>query len=112
MVFTLTVFVAAPTLGTHRNCPDFETHAQAQRYFENADHPTSDLDADDDGDACEGLPGYDAGGGNGGGNDGPGELPESATRTGDPASGLPLLLAGLGLGTFWLMLRRRFGIRP
>lgn len=69
MVLVLLAFAAAPTLATHRNCSDFDTHAQAQRYFENANHETSDLDADG-GDACESLPGYSAGGSNGGGNGG------------------------------------------
>ncbi len=123
----LVVLMAMPTLGTHRNCPEFDTHAQAQRYFENANHETSDLDADNDGDACEGLPGYKSGGngnGNGddegdnGGDDGdddgngadPGDMPDSST-TSPAGAPLPLLLSAFGLGTFGLMLRRRFSLQ-
>jgi hypothetical protein len=41
-----------------RDCADFTTHAQAQRFFEKH-NPRRDphrLDADDDGKACEDLP--------------------------------------------------------
>jgi Excalibur calcium-binding domain len=41
-----------------RDCSDFRTHAQAQRFFERH-NPARDphrLDGDDDGSACESLP--------------------------------------------------------
>jgi excalibur calcium-binding domain-containing protein len=41
-----------------RDCSDFRTHAQAQRFFERH-HPRRDphgLDGDNDGVACEALP--------------------------------------------------------
>ncbi len=41
-----------------RDCSDFKTHAQAQRFFKKH-HPRRDphhLDADHDGIACESLP--------------------------------------------------------
>lgn len=46
--------------GPDRDCGDFSTHAQAQRFFEAAGGPGSDphrLDGDSDGVACESLPG-------------------------------------------------------
>lgn len=45
--------------GPDRDCGDFDTHAQAQAFFEAAGGPDSDphrLDADHDGIACETLP--------------------------------------------------------
>jgi len=50
----------APTAGAFidRDCADFATHRQAQRFF-NRHHPNRDphrLDADHDGIACESLP--------------------------------------------------------
>jgi hypothetical protein len=42
------------------NCPDFPTHAEAQRVFQlhggSPNYNWSDLDSDNDGIACEGLP--------------------------------------------------------
>ncbi len=41
------------------NCDDFETGAQAQKFFVNAGGPNKDvnrLDGDNDGEACESLP--------------------------------------------------------
>lgn len=40
------------------NCDDFETQAEAQKFFKNAGGPSQDtnrLDGDNDGEACEGL---------------------------------------------------------
>ena len=45
--------------GPDRDCSDFDTHAEAQRFFEAAGGPERDphrLDADGDGRACESLP--------------------------------------------------------
>lgn len=45
--------------GPDRDCSDFETHAEAQRFFVAAGGPASDphrLDSDGDGIACESLP--------------------------------------------------------
>ncbi len=134
MVLTILAFAATPALATHRNCDDFDTWRQAQRYFENANHDTSDLDRDDNGDACESLPGYQVGGNVGGGNDddgsgdpdddgedgdndgenggGNGDLPDSSTAPLSTGAPLSLLLTALDLGTFGLVLRRRIGIRP
>jgi micrococcal nuclease len=41
-----------------RDCADFKTHAQAQRFFEkhNPSRDPHGLDGDDDGKACEDLP--------------------------------------------------------
>jgi len=44
--------------GPHRDCGDFRTRAEAQRFFER--HQPGDphrLDGDGDGEACESLPG-------------------------------------------------------
>lgn len=46
--------------GPDRDCGDFDTHSVAQRFFEAAGGPARDphrLDGDDDGEACESLPG-------------------------------------------------------
>lgn len=46
--------------GPDRDCSDFGTRTEAQRFFERAGGPERDphrLDGDDDGAACEGLPG-------------------------------------------------------
>lgn len=48
-----------PSLAGDRDCADFSTQAEAQRYFEAKGGPRSDpdrLDADHDGAACEDLP--------------------------------------------------------
>jgi hypothetical protein len=51
--------LAQPAAAFHdRDCADFKTHAQAQRFFENH-NPRRDphnLDGDNDGRACEDLP--------------------------------------------------------
>ena len=42
-----------------KNCPDFATHAQAQKFYEDNGGPAKDpyhLDRDRDGRACETLP--------------------------------------------------------
>ncbi len=128
-----------PALASHpgdRDCPDFSTWRQAQDFFERHGGSSSNnadrLDADSDGDACETLPGYNGGGGNGdngngggngdngsggngdngnGGGDDPGEMPPTSTDPVSTGITLPLLLTALGLGTFGLMLRRRFSLQ-
>ncbi|MDA1256514.1 MAG: excalibur calcium-binding domain-containing protein [Chloroflexi bacterium] len=45
--------------GPDRDCGDFDTHAEAQAFFEAAGGPTTDrhrLDGDRDGVVCESLP--------------------------------------------------------
>ncbi len=53
--------LAQPAAATFhdKDCSDFKTHRQAQRYFKNHGGPRHDpshLDADHDGIACEDLP--------------------------------------------------------
>jgi len=48
-----------PALGQDRDCPDFTTHREAQRFYESQGGPAADLhnlDRDKDGVACETLP--------------------------------------------------------
>lgn len=48
-----------PAVGTDRDCPDFSTQREAQRFFESQGGPASDphnLDRDKDGVVCETLP--------------------------------------------------------
>lgn len=48
-----------PTFGQDRDCTDFSTHEEAQRFYEAQGGPASDphnLDRDKDGVACETLP--------------------------------------------------------
>ncbi|MFD1832303.1 excalibur calcium-binding domain-containing protein [Streptomyces desertarenae] len=68
---------------TDRDCADFRTEQEAQRFFEQESGDPSHLDADDDGAACEALP---SGGGASPGSDGPGETSGTA-RPGGPATG-------------------------
>jgi micrococcal nuclease len=51
--------VSGADLSGDKDCPDFATHAEAQKYFEAKGGPASDpdrLDADHDGSACDALP--------------------------------------------------------
>ncbi len=130
MVLTAMALTAAPAFATHRNCPDFDTWRQAQRYFQNANHTTSDLDVDDDGDACETLQGYSPGATVGDGNDNdpgddddnappadngdddgedPGEMPDTSTPSGT-APLLPMMLVGLFGGSALLLYRKRLAL--
>ncbi len=56
----LAVIAAAPAAAFQdKDCADFKTHKQAQRYYKNHGGPRYDpshLDADHDGIACEDLP--------------------------------------------------------
>lgn len=124
----LIVLMAMPILANHsgdRNCDDFDSQAQAQRFFNNhggsPSNNVDDLDRNNNGETCEnndyGSGGSGSGGatGNGSGRDDDGgdagEMPDTATFGTDPVNGLPLLLMVLGLWTFGLMLRRRVGVR-
>lgn len=125
MVAVAMVWLAAPTAAQHKDCEDFATWRQAQNYFQNANHDTSDLDRDDDGDACEGNPGYMADGGSGGnggkgngsgggkddsgsGGGGGSDLPDTATLVAsEGADPTPLLFGLAGLGSLAFVLRRR-----
>lgn len=57
---TITAGVAQPAAAfVDRDCADFATHRQAQRYFKKHGGPRHDpsrLDGDHDGRACEDLP--------------------------------------------------------
>jgi hypothetical protein len=112
-----------------RNCADFDSHAQAQRFFErhggSASSNVDGLDGDSDGRACEN---HEYSGSGGGGNNNPDpapeeepeeepaeeepepEMPDSSTTSPGSGTSLPLLLSVLGIGTFGLMLRRRFAV--
>jgi hypothetical protein len=57
----LAVIAAVPAAAAFqdKDCADFKTHKQAQRYYKNHGGPRYDpshLDADHDGKACEDLP--------------------------------------------------------
>jgi len=121
--------MALPTLANHsgdRNCDDFDSHAQAQAFFER--HGGSEsanvdgLDGDSDGQACED---YEYSGGGGGGND-PGDddddntppaddgddtggMPDTSTPTGT-APILPLMLVGVFGASALLLYRRRLAL--
>ena len=72
--------------GSDRDCADFNTQGEAQQFFENHD-PQQDphnLDADNDGIACEDLP--SGGGGGGGGGDVEKKLRLSGGIVGQPRS--------------------------
>lgn len=117
--------MAVPALGNHpgdRDCPSFDSQAQAQRFFDrhggSPSNNVDNLDADNDGIPCEGLP---AGGGGNGPDDPRGpdpddpewdpEMPDSSTASVSTGATLPMLLTVFGLSTFALMLRRRVGVR-
>ncbi len=114
--------MVAPVLGNHpgdRDCDDFDSHAEAQRFFErhggSSTTNVDGLDGDSDGDACENYE-YSGGGNEDTGNEDTGgeedgdEMPDTAAIGAEQVSGLPLLLTVLGLGTFGLMLRRRIDV--
>lgn len=99
--------------GEDKDCSDFETQAEAQKFYEDQGGPESDphmLDPDHDGQACEGLPG-----GSPAPTATPGatpgatqELPDNGAFSALMAlSGLSLVEAGLGLTLLAARLRSR-----
>jgi endonuclease YncB( thermonuclease family) len=59
LVLTLTLGGSTPAFAADRDCDDFSTQREAQKFFVNNGGPGSDphrLDADGDGVACESLP--------------------------------------------------------
>ena len=117
--------MALPTLANHpgdRDCPSFDSQAQAQAFFLRHGGPDSDgdrLDADNDGDACETLQGYSPGATVGDDDDDdappadngedPGEMPDTSTPS-DTAPLLPLMLVGLFGGSALVLYRRRLAL--
>lgn len=124
----LMAFVALPTLANHsgdRNCDDFDSHAQAQAFFERHGGSKSAnvdrLDGDSDGQACED---YEYSGGGGGGNndddgddntpsaddeDDTGGMPDTSTPS-DIAPILPLMLVGVFGASALLLHRKRLAL--
>ncbi len=110
----------SPTPTSRRDCSDFSTQADAQRFFEDNGGPQNDpfnLDVDNDGRACEGLPGGTAASPSPGATTSPtaaptatpnGALPKNgAATTAMALSGLSFLEAGFGL----TLLAKRLGVR-
>ena len=110
----------SPTPTGRRDCSDFSTQADAQRFFEDNGGPASDpfnLDVDNDGRACEGLPGGTAASPTPGATTSPtaaptatpnGSLPKNgAATTAMALSGLSFLEVGAGL----TLAARRLGVR-
>src|SRR5687768_1446433 len=87
-----------------KDCSDFSTQQEAQAFFEaNQPGDPHNLDADNDGKACESLPSSGGGGSSGsgstsGGGSQVGEVPAGAVETGgtstDGPESLGLLLSG------------------
>lgn len=108
----------SPTPTGRRDCSDFSTQADAQRFFEANGGPASDpfnLDVDNDGRACEGLPGGTAVSPTPGATTSPtptatpnGSLPKNgAATTAMALSGLSFLEIGAGL----TLAAKRLGVR-
>lgn len=108
----------SPTPTGRRDCSDFSTQAAAQAFFEQNGGPAQDpfnLDVDNDGRACEGLPGGTAA------SPSPGASP-TATPTATPNGSLPrngaattaMALSGLSfleIGAGLTLAARRLGVR-
>ncbi len=108
----------SPTPTGRRDCSDFSTQAAAQTFFEQNGGPQNDpfnLDVDNDGRACEGLPGGTTG------SPSPGASP-TATPTATPSGSLPkngaattaMALSGLSfleVGAGLTLAARRLGVR-
>lgn len=129
----LVALMALPTLANHpgdRDCPSFDTQAQAQAFFIRHGGPESDGDRldgnDDDGKACETYDyGSSGGNGNGNGNGGNGDdddnapppdngddpvtMPPTSTPSGT-APILPMMLVGLFGGSALLLYRKRLAL--
>ncbi len=110
----------SPTPTGRRDCSDFSTQADAQRFFEDNGGPQNDpfnLDVDNDGRACEGLPGGTTGSPTPGATTSPtaaptatpsGALPKNgAATTAMALSGLSFLEVGAGL----TLAAKRLGVR-
>lgn len=114
----LVATVATPVFAQDKNCDDFDSQAEAQRYFrDNGGSPTNNvdgLDANGNGVACEnntdfsdpardeepaGMGGNGGGGGGGdnGGGGGDTEMPETDTVSVEQGSGSPVGLAIAGV---------------
>jgi hypothetical protein len=119
--FPLAASAQTPT-PTGRTCADFATQQEAQRFFEQQGGPQNDpfnLDVDNDGRACEGLPGGATASPSPGASPTPGAtasptaspgqaLPKNGAPTAAIAlSGLTFLEAGYGL----TLLAKRMGVR-
>lgn len=120
--------MALPTLANHsgdRNCDDFDSHAQAQAFFER--HGGSEsanvdgLDGDSDGQACEDYE-YSGGGNNddrdnddddntpsADDEDDTGGMPDTSTPS-DATPILPLMLVGVFGASALLLYRRRLAL--
>jgi hypothetical protein len=74
--------IGTPAFATDKDCKDFDTHSEAQKYFEahggSATNNFDDLDADHDGIACESLP---RGGSASGGSESSGSASESSNSS-------------------------------
>jgi hypothetical protein len=120
-------FMALPTLANHpgdRDCPSFDSQAQAQSFFIRHGGPESDgdrLDANSNGDACESYD-YGSGGGNDDDDgddddntppaddeDDTGGMPDTSTPS-DAAPILPLMLVGVFGGSALFLYRRRLAL--
>jgi len=79
--------VTPPALAQDTDCSDYSTQAQAQAVLEADMSDPNGLDADDDGIACETLPGGGGGGGGGGGAED--TMSASPSSAASPASSSP-----------------------
>ncbi|MFK5583917.1 excalibur calcium-binding domain-containing protein [Ornithinimicrobium sp. LYQ131] len=114
------LFLAAPASADHGvdyNCDDFASQGAAQAHLDAHPGDPDGLDADDDGIACESLPGQGGGGGASGGGEGGGQvavMPEGGVATGVASTSGPenlgLIAAGglaVALGAGGLVVARR-----
>lgn len=126
----LVALMALPTLANHpgdRDCPSFDSQAQAQRFFDqhggSPSNNVDDLDRNNNGEACENN---DYGSGSGGNNndpgddddddappadngEDPGDMPDTSTPS-STAPLLPLMLVGLFGGSALLLYRKRLAL--
>jgi hypothetical protein len=121
IALAMLALVAAPVVfASHsgdRDCEDFDTQAQAQRFFDrHGGSPSNNvdrLDANGDGIPCENLPGGGDGGGNGGGGGGGGgggtDMPDSSTLSAPVSLGseMPWLLVLTASATAGFVFHRR-----
>ncbi len=81
------LFAVAPVQANGHNCRDYDTQAEAQAAFDADPSDPNALDRDDDGEACETLPGGAMGSGETGGTMGGGEEGGSTQMQGGTPSG-------------------------